>query len=348
MKSLALVAALLLAAPAHAAVGTCTITKLDVVGNFLFPIPGGVGATLGTDVEAGTFKLDRTPFDQQFPSPGVSYITVGITSYLTLGTGMATGTIDSTGNVVIPGVEMTFGTEFGAGPSGPLLFPLNVQLMTGLQAPALSGSPILFEGSPLDASGAMRVLGAGILSYQGVNLTGPGISCTIAPAPDLSAQPAGPTLQAVKGKAVVGPAAGDDELTLTAKLKHGATSPALDGTQDVVLRLRRSDGQFVTAFVVQKGKFSVKGKKATATEAGDGLTIQVTKPFESTEDAQPLVTGGTLTLKRGKKASTLIWKVRGATLDALSGTVNVAIGVGPQTVYRDVTVTSGKKGPKFK
>jgi hypothetical protein len=348
-SGLTLAAVLLLAVPAHAVVGTCTITKLEVVGNLVFPIPGANGATLGTDVGAGTFALDRTPFHQQFPPPGVSYNTFGFASYLTLGTGVATGSMDSTGNVSVPGVDMTFGTTFGAGPEGPLRFDLNVHLMTGLQAPVLSGSPVLFEGTPLDrATGSLRVLGAAPLSYQGVNMTGPGLMCTIAPIPDLASQPAGPVLALVKGKAVVNPGGNDDELTLTAKLKHGATPPALDGTQDVVLRLRRSDGQFVTALAVQDGKFTVKGKKATATDPGDGTIIQFAKPYDSIEDAQEPVTGGTLTLKRGKKASTLIWKVQGATLDAFTGTVNVAIAVGPQTVYRDVTVTSGKKGPKFK
>lgn len=347
---LALGILLLATAPARAAVGTCTISKLDVVGSFLFPIPNAVGATLGTDVDGGTFALDRTPFDQQFPSPGVSYNTVGITSYLTLGTGVAPGTIDSNGIVYVPGMTMTFGTSFGV-PDGdpPFEFPLTVNLSTGMQAPVLSGRAVLLEGTPLDASGAMRMLGAGVVNFQGTNLTGPGLSCTISPAPDLSAVAAGPVLTSVKGKVVTGPdpAANDDVLTLTAKLKHGDTPPTLDGSADVILRLRTGAGEYITALLVQKGKFAVKGKKATATDS-DGKTIEAVTSFDDLENSPKAITGGTLTMKRGKKASTLVWKVEGLGLDKFTGAVNVAVAVGVQTARRDVTVTSGKKGPKFK
>jgi hypothetical protein len=218
---------LLATAPARAVTGTCTITKLDVVGSYLFPIPKAVGVTLGTDVDGGTFSLDRTPFDQQFPSPGVDYNTFGLVSYLTLGTGAAPGTIDSTGNVAVPDMSMSFGTSFGV-PDGdpPFEFPLVVNLMTGLQAPVLSGTAVLLEGTPLDATGTMRMLGAGLVNFQGRNLTGPGLSCTMSPVPDLASLPAGPSLAAAKCKAVIGPdPTNDDELTLTVKLKHGATPP---------------------------------------------------------------------------------------------------------------------------
>lgn len=352
MRILALVAALLIAAPVHAVVGTCSITKLDVVGSFLFPIPAGAGSSVGTDVTGGTFAIDRTPFDQQFPSPGVSYFTVAVTSYLMLDTGVATGTIDANGNVVIPDFTMTFGTEFGTEPGDPPnQFPLVVQMNSGLQAPVLSGRPLLLEGSPVDpTTGAMRILGANILNFQLTNLTGPGIGCTLSPVPDLSSAPAAPLLKVVKGKGVTGPdaAANDDELTLTAKLQHGATPPSLDGSQDVILRLRKADGKFITALLVQKGRFTVKGKKATAKDAGDGATIEMITPFDLLDQAPVPATGGTLTMKRGKKVSTLVWKVQGLGLDELMGPVNVAIAVGTQTAYADVTVTAGKKGPKFK
>jgi hypothetical protein len=348
---LALVAALLAATPAGAAAGTCTISKLDVVGSFVYENIGGVGAPLGADVSGGTFTLDRTAFDQQFPSPGVEFFTVAVNSYLSRGTGSATGTIDSTGNVVVPGVGITFGTEFGTEAGDPpVQFPLTVQLMTGLQAPVLSGRPLLLEGNPIDpTSGAMRMLGGDILNFQLTNLTGPGISCTMSPVPDLSTVAKGPSLASVKGKVVTGadPAANDDALTLTAKWKNGDTAPVLDGSQDVILRLRTSAGEFVTAMIVRKGKFAVKGKKTSASD-DDGTTIEVITPFNFADEAPVPATGGTLVIKRGKKANTLVWKVEGLGLEKFTGAVNVAIGVGTQTATRDVTVTSGKKGPKFK
>ncbi|HEV7734773.1 MAG TPA: hypothetical protein VGR62_21565 [Candidatus Binatia bacterium] len=347
---LVLALGLLAAAPTWAVTGSCTISKLDVVGDFSFPNIGAVGATLGTDVNGGTFALDRTPFDAQFPSPGVEYFTVAVNSYLTLGTGVATGTIDSTGNVVVPGLAMTFGTAFGVEDGDPpFQFPLVPTVMTGLQAPILSGRALLLEGSPIDpTTGSMRLVGGDYLNFQGVHLTGPGITCTISPIPDPTTLATGPSLKSVKGKAVIGPdaAANDDELTLTAQLKHGAIAPVLDGSADVILRLRGEDGKRITAMLVRKGKFALKGKKATATDA-DGTTIEVITPPDATDDAVA-ISSGTLTLKRGKKASTLVWKVQGAGLDGFTGTVNVAIAVGSQTASRDITVVAGKKGPKFK
>jgi hypothetical protein len=116
----------------------------------------------------------------------------------------------------------------------------------------------------------------------------------------------------------------------------------------VILRLRAGDGSFITALLVQKSKLVVKGKKATATDV-DGKTIQVLTPFDNLEDSPKPVTGGKLTIKRGKKSSTLVWtKVQGLELDGFAGAVNVALAVGTQTATRDVTVTSGKKGLKFK
>ena len=363
LLAIATIVAAMAASPAHAAPGTCTITKLDVAGTFPFSNIGGVGLVIPVDVEGGRITMQRDAYTSVYPSPGLEFPTgFGPSGWLDWDPGPIDGTIDGTGLVTFTNFGMRFFTDFATPGMASLAGPINATFTTGIQARAVSGRSYLFHGEPLKTDGTMRLVGTDFINFQLPLQTGCGMTCQLAPAADLASLPKGPSLSAVKGKVKTGPdaAAPDDELTLTAVLASGATPPVLDGSQDVLLRLKAASGDPLN-LLIQGGRFAAKGKKKlTVTdlapdpvtgEDADGSLIERISDAPSGQDvpeAPPLTQGGSVVITKGKKKTTVVFKVKGVDAAQFAGPVDATLGIGTQSALRPVTFTAGKKGPKFK
>jgi len=344
----------LVTARVHAAPATCTVTQLDVVGTFPFYRVGAVGLVLPVDIDTATgrFTLQRDAFTTPYPSPGFKFQTgFGPFGWLDWDPGPIDGTIDSNGQVVLPNFGMRFWTDFSTPNVAGLAGSMTPNLTTGIQAQSAANRYWLFFGRGLDtSSGSLRLEGTGLINFQLPLQTGTGLTCTLAPIPNLADLPKGPTLVSAKGKVKAGPAAHDDELTLTAAVLNGARAPVLDGSQDVLLRLKPASGPGEALnLLVLAGNFRVKGKKLSVQD-GDGSLITAISDQPPTQDQPPApfaTSGGSLVVKGSKKRTTFIYKVKGVETGQLTGAVDVTIGVGPRSASRQVTFTPGKKGPKF-
>ncbi len=350
---LALLASVILPLPALAVPGTCTIRRMDVVGTFPFNNVGGDGTVLPVDIDpaTGRFTIGRDPWAAEFPAPGLEFRTgFGPNGYLGLASGTVEGTIDGNGVAAFPGFTYSFGTDF----QGPIVTTdMTATLTSGVRVNTRSpGENILFVGRPMEANGNIRLVGANILNLIIVNLTGPGITCSLDPVPDLSSLPAGPSVVAVKGKGKLGPETEtpDDEATWRVVLANGATAPPLDGTGDLVLRFGRDSGT-VLALLVRGSAFTVKGKKSTAVDVDGSVIQQAFQVDVQSKDGlviPPKIASGKVTVKRAKKRTTITVAVQGVDLSKLDGTMNVTVSAGDQTAFGQTTISAGKKGPKFK
>lgn len=351
--AIAVAAAALGAPPAHAVPGTCTITDLDVAGTFPFNNIGGLGLVIPVDVEGGRFSMQRDAFTSVYPSPGLEFATgFGPSGWLDWDPGLIDGTVDGNGLVTFPNFGMRFFTDFGTTGVASLAGNINATFTTGIQARAVSGRSYLFSGEPLKADGTLRLVGTDFINFQLPLQTGCGMTCRLEPAPDLASLPKGPSLAAVKGKVKAGAdaAAPDDELTLTAAFFFGESLPLLDGSEDVLLRLQAGDDDPLN-LLVQRGRFTVKGKKKLIVSDDDGSVIERISDAPSGQDVPappPPTQGGSLVVKKTKKRATLIFKVRGVDAAQFAGPVEATVGIGTQSAVRQVTFTAGNKGPKFK
>ena len=354
MRTLLAVALTLAAARAHATPATCTVTNIDVVTT-LFPFPGigAVGLQIPVDIDAaaGTITMDRSAYTAAYPSPGLMFDThFGSNGWLDWDPGTITGTIDSTGQIAFPNFGMRFYTDYATPGQASLAGNLNPILSTAMQARPLAGTAWLFAGSALNAQGQLTLAGTDLINFVAALQTGPRLSCTLSPAPDLASLPKGPTLASAKGVVKNGtdPETADDSLTLTAVVLLGATPPVLDSTQDVLVRFQAA-GKVPLTLLVPGSALTPKGKKVTA--KGDGTMFQAIPDVPISQDDQtppPAETsGGSLTVKKTKKRATFILKVAGIDASQLSGPVLVSLGVGTQDASRQVTFTATKKGSKF-
>src|SRR5262249_12104375 len=223
-------------------------------------------------------------------SPGLQFDTgFGPSGWLDWDSGSITGTIDSNGQIVLPNFGMRLWTDFAETGVPEQVGDVKASLQSGIQQRSVAGNPILFFGEPVQPDGTVRLVGTGLVTFQLALQTGTGLTCRLSPRPDLPTLPKGPKLQAAKGKIKIGPdsQAADDELTLTAVFANGARAPVLDGSQDVLLRLQGATGEPLDV-LAPGGKFSVKGKKLTLTDA-DGSVIQSMRdqPHSADPDEQP-------------------------------------------------------------
>jgi hypothetical protein len=353
LLAIATIATTLVTAPAHAVPGTCTITDFDVAGTFPFNNIGGVGLAIPVDVEGGTITMQRDAYTTAHPSPGLEFATgFGPSGWLDWDPGPIDGTLDGNGLVTFENFGMRFFTDFGTPGVAEKAGDINATFTTGIQARAVSGRSYLFSGEALKPDGTMRLVGTDFINYQLPLQTGCGMTCKLAPAPDLASLPAGPSLLKMKGKVKAGPdaAAPDDELTLTAVLVSGATPPTLDGSRDVLLRLKGSSGDPLN-LLVQSGRLTAKGKKKLTVTDGDGSIIERISDAPSGQDVPPPpppTQGGSVVVTKAKKRTTFLWKVKGVDAAQFDGAVTATLGVGTQSAVRTVTFTPGKKGPKFK
>jgi hypothetical protein len=321
-----------LASGAHAAPATCAI-----------PV----------DIEGGRITMQRDAYTTAYPSPGLQFPTgFGPSGWLDWDPGPVDGTVDGTGQVVFPEFHMRFFTDFATPGTASLAGNINATFTTGIQARSVSGRSFLFAGEPLKADGTMRLVGTDFINFQIALQTGAGMTCRLTPAPDLASLPRGPSLAAVKGKVKAGPDANapDDALTLTAVLVPGETPPVLDGSADLLLRLKGASGAPLNLFV-KGGRMAAKGKKKLILKDGDGSAIERISDAPSGQDQPeppPPTQGGSIVVTKGKKRTKLVFKVKGVDAAQFDGAVDASVAVGTQTASRPVTFSAGKKGPKFK
>jgi hypothetical protein len=325
--------------------------RLDAAGTFPFFNIGAVGLELPVDIDAATgrFTLQRDPFTALYPSPGLKFATgFGPFGWLDWDPGAIDGTIDANGQVVLPGFGMRFWTDFSQAGVAQVVGNLSATLTTGIQARTASRT-WLFLGQALGADGVLQLEGTDFVNFQLPLQTGTGLTCQLSPVPNLADMPKGPTLVSANGKVKTGPdaTAADDGLTLVAVLAAGARPLPIDGTQDVLLRLKGATGDPLN-LVVLGNHLQPKGKKLSLQDA-DGSVIQAISdqpPGTNQPPAPAATTGGSLVVKKTKKGAILTFKVTGLETAQLSGQVEVTVGVGAQSASRQVTFVAGKKGTK--
>jgi hypothetical protein len=355
IRTFLIVALTLTAARAYATPATCTVSNIDIFTTLVpFPHVGGAGLVIPVDIEAATghITMDRSTYTAAFPSPGLKFDTgFGSIGWLDWDSGPITGTMDSDGQITFLNFGMRFFTDFATPGQASLAGPLDVTFTTAMQARPVSGTAYLFTGANLNSGGQVTLSGAAFLNFIAALQTGPRLSCTVSPAVDLASLPKGPVLTSMKGQVKAGPdpTAADDDLTLTAVMTAGAVPLALDGTQDVLLRFQPA-GQLPLTILVPSGHLAAKGKKSLLKDT-DGSVFQAIADLPTSIDDQtpppPATQGGSLTVKKGKKRNTFIFKVNGIDASHLTGTVPVTLGVGTQDASRSVTFTTTKNGLKF-
>ena len=348
---------LLHATVAGATSGTCTVTQfvnLNRLGLHLdFNAPKAIGTSMAVDFDegAGTFTMHRDAWTAAFPD-GMDYPTVdaSIRGVILMDPGVVHGTIDSAGTITLRDFPVVFSTNYCLDPvtNGPPRYPLTLSLSTGVQARELGGQPDVTEGASLDfATGQMTLQGLGVNSLAcGVSASvdsGILMSCQLSPVPSQAALRKAARLSHASGKATVrkdtsaAVVDGDkgDTFTLKATLVVGADPLALDGLQDVFVRL--GDGAGELALVrVAAGRFQKKGKRLVARDS-DGKTIQV--PFGHLEDASGSAAfGGSLVIVGGKKTAALTLQVQGLDLAKLGSAASVTVAVGRENMVRPIAV----------
>src|SRR5262249_27865890 len=358
MRTFVIATLALAASRAYATPGTCTITELDVAGTFPFFNVGAVGLALPVDIGTdGTFTLQRDAFTSVYPSPGLQFDTgFGPSGWLDWDSGPITGTIDASGQVVLPNFGMRLWTDFAETGVPQQFGDVKANLQSGIQQRTVSNNPILFFGQPVASDGTVRLVGTGLVTFQLALQTGTGLTCKLSPVPDLATLPKAPKLASVKGKIKPGPdpTMADDELTVTAVLVSGATAPVLDGSQDVILRLQApgTDPVSILAPGGPGGKFQVRGKKLTLEDA-DGSVIKAMRdqPKSADPDQQPAplppTKGGSVTIKGTKKRTAVIFKIQGVHAAKLAGSREATLAIGVQIGERPTSFTPGKKSIKI-
>jgi hypothetical protein len=331
---------------AHAATCTITAAAVPVASTNLTGVPSslvGVQLPVTIDEAAGTLNID---FSGVAPA---EFSLSGVSSNITLASaGIVSGTIDGTGNIVLPNMTVAFTTEVT-----PEAIISPATLTSGLQAVTLAGTDYPTEGKALDfVTGTLKIGGQAVLLNApiiGTTTTGLELACTLAPVPSQAALPAGSSLVA-KGTIKPGKSSGSDvvgdTLTLKAAIKLGATP--LDPTQDVLVQVAAT-GETALLLRVPAGGLT-GGKKLVASDEG-GSTIHVVTGRKSVGNNDAPVSGK-LSVAVSKKKLTLKLTHTGGDLSTLtgatSGAATVAVGVGPITVRDDVTIKPGKKKTALK
>ena len=349
MRTRSIVAMTLLSilAPATGRAATCTVTDARVIVRS-YDLDGDVpvgGLALPVTVSEGTggFSLDLTGF------PDTTFTIVGVASELDFPAVSFAGTIDSAGNVAIPGVPVNLVTHFTPETATPI--DVIATLSTGIATETVTGTDYATEGTPLDfTTGALALEGQGtVLSAPGTPgaiTAGVRLVCPLAPIPNAASLPKGPTLAGATGKGKLGktgatPPTGDT-LTLTARLTPGAQ--AIDPSQaDVFVRLRNAAGTDVLLARVKAGDLIHKGKKFVVADT-DGTKLRLVKGRATSGEVAATVSGR-LVLATAGKAMNLTLLVHGVDLtNATAGAGSVTVAVGTQSATDAVTVRkAGKK-----
>jgi hypothetical protein len=294
--------------------------------------------------EEGCTSTDPEGFSEDCPD-GADFPTIGgVTAWVGMDPGTVTGTIDGGGNVTMP----DFAFRFRSGFEASVRLDLAPALSTGLQSVERTGTAVVTGGTPLDFStGQFTMTGVDVLlaapGAPGALASGIGIRCTLSPIPSQSALPAAGAVGKLAGKAkLTDPLTEDDgkgdSLTLKLKLTPGASPFDLAAGHPMILRMRPAGAEDeVLLLTIAGASFVPKGKKLRF-EHSDATPMVVLAGRKVADPNLSAALGGKLTLKAGKKATTLAGKLEGFDLSALTGGVDVTLAVGGQTVRASATV----------
>ena len=378
---------LLMVSPARATTARCNIEKAgallytffegdcgknnpdvyDTCG--FFNIPGAAGRFFDVTFDnAGTFTLDGTGWGGE-----ISFVTVGVNGFMTVPAVTKTGTIDAGGNVMIPGFSVLFDTDFCANlpPPSPPRCGVNTEtfnLTTAMGHVAQAGTEWLAEGIPLDfGSGELVMEGHDVSTLVAPQVSGLRVHCKLDTIPAPTDLPKAPVLASAKGKVTGGGdiAAGSskgDHLTLAAKLVASGLGVVPPATNDLFLKISAPDGSTVGVVLVKgsdltqkKKAFLVNDAPGTLAENGDvddpdGSKLQILYGQKKTGNLLSTA-GGKLTLKAGKKFTTLSLSLDGLDLtkllatDATTGAFRLQIG--RDSAVKSVALKATKGGRKF-
>jgi len=305
--------------------------------------------------------------------------------FLVMDPGMVTGTIDAAGNVVLPSFAETLLTDYVKPLPVLMNAPtvstgIRQQTLGGTAYPSV-GTPLDFTTGVLTLAGTDRLVGApgGI----GDNASGFKMTCRLAPIPTPANLPKPPlVLGKLGGKVRVATRAAPqarpladagDTLSMRATLIPGPSAPAVDGSQDFFVRVTAAGKEVALVFVPAPG-FTAKGKRLVASRddacdtrskrcKGDTSqscttpadctsgkkSIQAFAPDATDPDLEKLsgtpMLGGSIVLKRARRAIRLSLRVPGLALAALTTTGTITVTVGPVDATRAIVVraTGGKR-----
>ena len=362
--------------PAIAATsGTCTITSVaaSIAGGgpgslLLPPVTSATGLAMPVtfDETTGAFSMSRDAWASTFGSGGAEEPTgfgSGSDYFLIMAPGTITGTLDSGGNVVLPGFGFTFATDVCQPPNNS--YPLLADLDSGLQFLTLGLTPVEAHGTALDfATGSVTLMGADVIPAP--CLTSPLVSamtliCTLSPIPDKTKLPPPPALTKLTGLAKIGkplpptqPSTPDkgDVMRLGGKLAPGAAK--LDFTVDVFIRIADASGNDLVLVEVPAGKLTPKGKGFQVVDRPpgkngtdpDGIVIQVLVG-QKANGTVTSATAGTIRFTVSKKGIQIKGLLQGLDLSALSKSGTATVAVGPYAMTAPFTVHGAGKSRRI-
>lgn len=362
--------------PAGATSGTCTITNMRQTGvgesDFGFPIPDANGVPMGIDFDeaAGTISMSRDAFYAQFGDDGVSFVTVGIDSFVRMKPGSSAGTIESDGTVSFPTFDQVFfATSFGSPmPPYPDLPIAGFGLTSGVVGGAVPTASGTKRGANLDFStGSVSLVGIGVVTgapgTNGPLLTGIEITCTMSPIPNQANLPAPPSLTKIKGTAKTGSAG--DTLVLKAAIGESLIPLAFSTAKNSILNVI-PDGAADPLVQARIVAFTPKGKKLVATRddtcklkkgaaqgvcksdgttacaaAGDCASTDVVELLFGQKSMASVVASIAVTPK--KKGASLSVKLAGLDLSTLSGGVTVELWIDTRGAIGTATASGTTK-----
>ena len=350
----------LLARPARATEGTCTVSGAISSNNlnlpFPIPVANGLVMPVEFDASSGTFSMRRDAWSARFGPGGAQFDTgFGPSGFLIMSPGTVNGTIDAAGNVTLPGFAMAFATDFCL-PRSPD-YPIVPDLATGQQFRFVTGQAFPLEGIALDfTTGTLTLEGQDVIASAcgapGALLSGLRLTCTLAPIPDRTQLPAPPTLAKLGGKAKIGkplpstpPKKPDKGDVLTLKTRLAGWLTPLDlASEDAYARVTDASGDLVL-LRIPAGKFQTRGKRSRVADT-DGSVIQILTGHKES-DAVSAAFGGMITLANDKGGTALKLRVQGLDLGRLSGSASVTIAVGPHSATAAVSVAGSGKSRRL-
>lgn len=347
-KTVARVLALLgvLGAP-DARAATCVVTDVTVVvSNYSITasIPELVGHAFPVTIDPtpGSFQLDFSGF------PTSPFSMSGIPSDLHPATQRYDGTIDGAGNVVVPGVNVSFTTHLAS----DVLTETTATLMTGMSSRRVGPKDYAIHGTPLDF-GTRRVTlaGTGLIPSAplaaGPVVAGMALSCTLDAVPAASALPAGMTIAGVSakgrfGKSKSGSIAGDS-IVVKGKLRDGAAPiDPLHAETFVQMPARPGHPQSFLLTHASAGALTAKGKTASLSDT-DGTVLRLVEGQKQVgNDFAPV--SGQLTFRTIKGGRAFVLKQTGVDLCTAPTTAPVTVTLGTSVATATVAVKRAGKG----
>jgi hypothetical protein len=339
VRTLAAVGLLALAGARTAGGADCTVTRMAVTvgstglaGTLSFATPPVFPVTI--DAAAGTVAFDLSPF------PATMFAIVGVDNLLAFPPATVNGTLDAAGNMTLHAIPMQFTTFFGGTPTDLSVSP---DITTGVAAVTVSGADVATAGRPLDfTTGAVRLRGEGTIGNApgaGAALSaGLDLECTLAPPPDATSLPAGPSLARAHGSVrAAADATLGDTLALQATWRHGA-SVVDAASADLFVRVHDGDTTLVL-LRVPAGALGARGKKLVASDE-DGTVIHVVRGRKPNAPV-----GGTLTLRRARKGYKLSLMEHGLDFASLGAAASVQLDIGEAAATDAVAVK--RKGQRI-